>query len=84
LEAFSNDHFISDQARGTQARKQIARLQKQLGGLRAAAEALRYSAMDGAGRAQKRVLSAEGRAKISKAAKRRWGEGESGGEEAVS
>jgi hypothetical protein len=53
--------------------KQVGRLQKQLGGLRAAANVLGDSAMDGAGRMQKRVrvLSAEARAKISTAAKRR-------------
>jgi cytochrome c-type biogenesis protein CcmH/NrfF len=52
--------------------KQARRLQKQIHGLRAAANALGDSAMDGAGQVRKRVLSAEARAKMSKAAKRRW------------
>jgi hypothetical protein len=52
--------------------KQARRLQKQLNGLRAAASALGDSAVDGAGGVQKRVLSAEARAKMSKAAKKRW------------
>jgi hypothetical protein len=55
--------------------KQVGRLQKQLDGLRAAANALSDSAMNGAGRMQKRVLSAEARAKISRATKRQWSRG---------
>jgi ABC-type phosphate transport system auxiliary subunit len=51
--------------------KRARRLQNQLDGLRAAANALGDSAMDGAGRMPKRVLSAAARAKISRAAKRR-------------
>jgi hypothetical protein len=64
--------------------KQARRLQKQLDGLRAAANALGESAMDGAGRMQKRVLSAEARAKISKAAKRRWAKVRAGARKAAS
>jgi hypothetical protein len=52
--------------------KQVGRLQKQIDGLRAAATALGDSAMDGAGQVRKRVLSAGARAKMSKAARRRW------------
>jgi hypothetical protein len=49
--------------------KQAAKLQGRLDGLKAAANALGDSAMDGAGRMQKRVMSAAARAKISRAAK---------------
>jgi hypothetical protein len=52
--------------------KRAAKLQRQLDGLMVAAKALGGSASDGAGRMQKRVLSPDGRAKISRAAKRRW------------
>lgn len=51
---------------------QARRLQRQLDGLRAAAKALGNSAMDEVAGTHKRVLSIEARAKISKAAKRRW------------
>ena len=64
--------------------KEVGRLQKQLDGLRAAANALGDSAMDRAGRIQKRVLSAEARAKISKAAKRRWAKVKAGARKAAS
>jgi hypothetical protein len=64
--------------------KQVGRLQKQMDGLRAAASALGDSAMDGAGRVQKHVLSPEGRAKISRAAKRRWAKVKAGARKAVS
>lgn len=60
------------------------RLQKQLDGLRAAANALGDSAMDGAGKMQKRVLSAAARAKISRAAKRRWAKIKAGAKKAAS
>jgi hypothetical protein len=64
--------------------KHVGRLQKQLNGLRSAANALGDSAMDGAGRMQKRVLSPEGRAKISRAAKRRWAKVKAGARKAAS
>jgi hypothetical protein len=64
--------------------KQAAKLQGRLDGLKAAATALGNSAMDGAGRMQKRVLAHEGRAKISKAAKRRWAKVRAGARKAVS
>ncbi len=52
--------------------KQMAKLQHDLGGLRSAAKALGKSARRDVIRTKKRVLSAAGRAKISKAAKKRW------------
>ncbi len=64
--------------------KQARSLQKQLDGLRAAASALGESAMDGAGRMQKRVMSAAARAKISRAAKRRWAKIKAGARKAAS
>jgi hypothetical protein len=64
--------------------KQVGRLQKQLDGLRAAAGALGDSAMDRAGRVQKRVMSAAARAKISRAARRRWAKVKAGARKAAS
>lgn len=55
--------------------KQMAHLQRQLNGVKAAARALGHSAaerLNGAGRTGKRMLSEGARAKISKAAKKRW------------
>ena len=52
--------------------KQLAKLQDELGGLRSAAKALGKSASRDVIRTKKRVLSAAGRAKISRAAKKRW------------
>lgn len=52
--------------------KQLSTLQKQLDGIRTAAKALGHSAGHELKHAKKRVLSAAGRAAISKAAKRRW------------
>jgi hypothetical protein len=52
--------------------KQLGKLQHQLDGVRAAAKALGHSTGRELGRVKKRVLSAAGRAKISKAAKKRW------------
>jgi hypothetical protein len=52
--------------------QQVRRLQKRLDGLRTAAKLLGDSASDGFGTGRKRALSAEARAKISAAAKRRW------------
>jgi hypothetical protein len=58
------------------ARKQLAKLQRQLNGLASAAEALGSSTNRQVNRelkgAKKRVLSAAGRAAIAKAAKKRW------------
>jgi hypothetical protein len=52
--------------------KQLSKLQHKLGGVRAAAKALGHSAQREAVGVKKRVLSAAGRAAISKATKRRW------------
>jgi hypothetical protein len=53
-------------------KKQLAKLQQDLNRLQLAAKALGKSANRNLTNAKKRVLSAAGRAKISKAAKRRW------------
>ncbi len=53
-------------------KKQLAKLQNDLSGLQSAAKALGKSASRDLTGAKKRVLSAAGRAKISKAAKKRW------------
>ena len=52
--------------------KQLGRLQHQLNGVRAAAEALGHSASKELKVAKKRVLSAAARAKIGRATKKRW------------
>jgi len=53
--------------------KQLGKLQNQLDGVRAAAQALLgHSPGNGLNRARRRVLSAAARQKISRAAKRRW------------
>jgi hypothetical protein len=52
--------------------KQLGKLQHQLSGIRAAAKALSNSTGRELGRTKKRVLSAAARAKIGKAAKKRW------------
>lgn len=64
--------------------KELGRLQRQLGGVRAAAQALGRSTSDGQNSAEKRVLSAAAREKISKAAKRRWAKVKAGAKKAVS
>ncbi len=53
-------------------KKQLAKLQHDLSGLQSAAKALGKSASRDLTTAKKRVLSAAGRANISKAAKKRW------------
>ena len=53
-------------------KKQLAKLQHNLIGLQSAANALGKSAKRDLKVAKKRVLSAAGRAKISRAAKKRW------------
>ena len=53
-------------------KKQLAKLQHDLIGLQSAAKALGKTATRGITRTKKRVLSAKGRAKISKAMKERW------------
>jgi hypothetical protein len=52
--------------------KQLGKLQHQLNGVRAAAKALGDSAGHEVAAVKKRVLSAAARAKIGKAAKKRW------------
>jgi len=52
--------------------KQLSRLQHQLAGVRAAARALGQSAGRDLGKAKKRVMTAAARAKIGRAAKKRW------------
>jgi hypothetical protein len=51
---------------------QLSKLQKQLNGVRIAAKALGDSASREVTQVKKRVLSAAAKAKISKAAKKRW------------
>jgi hypothetical protein len=52
--------------------KQLGKLQRQLTGVRSAAKALGDSTNREIARVKKRVLSAAWRAKIAKAAKKRW------------
>jgi hypothetical protein len=52
--------------------KQLGKLQHQLNGVRAAAKALGDSTSRELKGVKKRVLAAAGRAKIGKAAKKRW------------
>jgi hypothetical protein len=52
--------------------KQLKKVQHQLDGVRSAAKALGHTAGVEVKGAKKRVLSAAGRAAISKAAKKRW------------
>jgi hypothetical protein len=61
--------------------KQLGKLQRELAGVRAAAQAL---GRDGLQKAKKRVLSAAARQKISRAAKRRWARVRAGAKKAVS
>ncbi|HEV2306658.1 MAG TPA: hypothetical protein VGR93_14160 [Candidatus Acidoferrales bacterium] len=64
--------------------KQLGRLQHQLDGMRAAAQALARSASEGLDSTKRRALSAAARKKISKAAKRRWAKVKAGAKKAVS
>jgi hypothetical protein len=64
-------------------KKQLAKLQADLNGLQLAAKALGQSASRDLTSAKKRVLSAAGRAKISKAAKKRWAKIKSQAKKAV-
>jgi hypothetical protein len=52
--------------------KELSKLRGQLNGIRAAAKALGSSAGREVAHVKKRVLSAAAKAKISKAAKKRW------------
>jgi hypothetical protein len=64
--------------------KELSRLQHELDGIRAAAQALGRSASDGLSSAKKRALSPAAREKMSKAAKRRWAKLRAGAKKAVS
>jgi hypothetical protein len=64
-------------------KQQLAKLQSDLSGLQAAAQALGKSANRDLGTAKTRVLAAAGRAKISKAAKKRWAKIKSEAKKAV-
>lgn len=63
---------------------QVRQLQQQLHGLRAAAQALGGLSLGGHNGTGKRVLSAAARAKISRAAKRRWAKVRAGVKKSVS
>ena len=64
--------------------KRAGKLQRQLDGLKAAAQALGNSASNQLGKARKRVMSMAARAKMSAAAKRRWAKVKAGAKKAVS
>jgi hypothetical protein len=64
--------------------KQLTKVQHQLDGVRSAAKALGHSAAVEVKGAKKRVLSAAGRAAISKAAKKRWAKVKKQAKKAVS
>jgi hypothetical protein len=64
--------------------KRVGKLRQELEGLNAAARVLGNSAAVRLDNAQKRVLSAAARAKISAAAKRRWAKVRAGAKKAVS
>ncbi len=64
--------------------KQLGRLQHQLKGLRKAAGALGRSTNNELARVRKRVISAAAKAKMSKAAKKRWAKVKAQARKAVS
>jgi hypothetical protein len=64
-------------------KKQLVKLQGDLHGLQSAAKALGNSASRDLSKVKKRVLSAAGRAKISRAAKKRWAKIKSDAKKAV-
>ena len=64
--------------------KQLKKVQHQLNGVRSAAKALGHTAAVEVKGAKKRVLSAAGRAAISKAAKKRWAKVKKQAKKAVS
>jgi hypothetical protein len=63
---------------------QLKKVQHQLDGIRSAAKALGHTAAVEVKGAKKRVLSAAGRAAISKAAKKRWAKVKKQAKKAVS
>lgn len=64
--------------------KQLGKLQHQLGALRAASSALGRSTSNELTAVKKRVMSATARAKISRAAKKRWAKVKAQARKAVS
>jgi hypothetical protein len=64
--------------------KELAKVQHRLNGVKAAAKALGHAAGDELSSAKKRVMSAAARAKLSRAAKRRWAKVKAGAKKAVS
>ena len=64
--------------------KQLGKLQQELNGIRKAAQALRGSAGGEVTTVKKRVMSAAARAKIGKAAKKRWAKFRAQAKKAVS
>ena len=64
--------------------KQLTKVQHQLDGVRSAAKALGHTAAVEVKGAKKRMLSAAGRAAISKAAKKRWAKVKKQAKKAVS
>jgi hypothetical protein len=64
--------------------KELGKLQQRLNGVRAAAKALGHSASGELNSTTKRVMSAAARAKISKAAKKRWAKIKAGARKAAS
>jgi t-SNARE complex subunit (syntaxin) len=64
--------------------KQLKKVQHQLDGVRSAAKALGHTAAVEVKGAKRRVLSAAGRAAISKAAKKRWAKVKKQAKKAVS
>ena len=64
--------------------KQLGTLQQRLEGLRKAAEVLGRSTNNGLAKGRKRVVSAAAKAKMSKAARRRWAKIKARAKKAVS
>ena len=64
--------------------KQLSNLQSQLHGVRKAAEALGHSTSNGFSKVRKRVVSAAAKAKMSRAAKKRWAKIKATAKKAVS
>ena len=67
-----HEHIGGNQTRREKGEKTVSEAQHDLIGLQSAAKVLGKSASRDITRAKKHVLSAKGRAKISKAMKERW------------
>ena len=76
--------LIAIKREGRRLEKQLVKLQHQLDGVKAAARALAHSTSNEVTSVKKRVLSAAARAKISRAAKRRWAKVRAGAKKSVS